>query len=134
MALVGEFLATPARWYAPRIKWRLTQNSCSRSITNFGVETDPKRSMISPMNGEKANNARLLHVSPRFVELRQLLLALSKQQRAMSCPGNTTTRKGLLTRAPTILSGQAVSTSVNPSTFDRKEIKENLELFLENYE
>ena len=127
MALVGEFLATPARWYAPRIKWRLTQNSCSRSITNFGVETDQKCSMISPMNGEKAKKARILHVSPHFVELRQLLLALSKQ-RAMSCPGNTTTRKGLLTRARTILSGQAVSTSVNPSTFDRQEIKENSEL------
>ena len=112
VAMVGEFLATPARWYAPRIKWRLTQNSCSRSITNFGVETDPKRSIISPMNEEKAKNARLLHVSPRFVELRQLLSALSKQ-RAMSCPGNTTTRKALLSLvAPGVLSGQAVSTFI----------------------
>ena len=47
MASVGQFLATPARWYAPRIKWRLTQNSCSRFITIFGVKIGHGRWMIA---------------------------------------------------------------------------------------
>ena len=98
VALVGQFLATPARWYAPRIKWRLTQNSCSRSITNFGVKIDPKCSKKRLMNGEKAQNGRPLQVSPRFLELRQLFSALS-EQRAVCWAGNTTTRKSLLSRA-----------------------------------
>ena len=96
--MVGEFLATPARWYAPRIKWRLTQNSCSRSITNFGVKIDPKCSKKRLMNGEKTRNGRPLQVLPRFLELRQLFSALS-EQRAMCWAGNTTTRKSLLSRA-----------------------------------
>ena len=133
MAVVGEFLATPARWYAPRIKWRLTRNSCSRSITNCEVKTDPKCSMKSPANGEKAENGRLLHISPRFVELRQLLWALS-DQRAMCCcwaAGNKTTRKSLLCRAPQFC-------LVRQSKFVwfrfLSEIEENLELFPENDE
>ena len=54
--------------------------------------------MKSPMHGEKAQNVRLLHILPRFVELRQLFSALS-EQRAMCWAGNTTTRKSLLSRA-----------------------------------
>ena len=49
VAVVGEFLATPARWYAPRIKWRLTQNSCSRSITNCGTTDNMSHKLVNPL-------------------------------------------------------------------------------------
>ena len=88
--------------------------------------------MKGPMHGEKAQNVRLLHISPRFVELRQLFSALS-EQRAVCWPGNTTTRESLLSRARQFCLVSLPTLSLIQIIFEL-EIEENFELVPENDE